>query len=269
MALAQPITLGDQVRIKFIGWPESVKGVTREGEEIRVPHPKTGKPYAPTWNSRPFVFNVGDEKYVPFELAKKEFGDPRSLENIYRIKDDFGEEQIIPDRRAEVIRLSNYWQNNVIQFREYIPGERFDGPISDLLPIVEVYSMTGERILMVTDDPNGDTVVVENQTRSEVSRNQQLLWEQSEAISELKKTNQILMQKLGIRPEDLESLADPNLSTHTLPGNSLDTPTEATVQEKPRMVYNPRTRKAQAVVNRIKDKDSDPTNIQDLQPDTD
>lgn len=270
MAQALPITLGDQVRLHFVGWPEKVKGYDFANRcEVDVPHPKAGQPYVMTWNSRPYTVHPGQDVYIPFELAKKEFGDPRSLENVIRIKDEYGDEQIVPDRFAEVRRLQNYWQNSVIRFREYIPGDRSfaaDG-ISDLLPIVEIYSMSGERILMVTDDPYGDTVVVEQRTRAEQTQSQAIMTEQSEAIIRLQKENEALLKKLGLRREDL--LADLDLPP-TKQDSALDTPTNATVDElpdKPKMVYNPKSKRVEPVRN--PPPNVDPSSIMELPVDID
>lgn len=268
MPQALPVTLGDQVRLRFVGWPESIEAVDPETKQ-RKPHPKANQPLTMTWNTRPYVVWPGQDAYIPFELAKTLFGDPRSVENVFRIKDDYGNDQIIPDRFAEVRRLQTYWQRSVIKFREYIPGDRsfMDEGISDLLPNVEVYSLSGERIYMVTDDPYGDTVMVMQQTKADQDRNTQVMYEQSQAILELQKQNKLLLEKLGIRAEDLAALNDPEVMPKTRPTNgALETPTEATVKEAPNMVFNPRTRRVEP--KRVKP-DADPTSISELPTDLD
>lgn len=246
------VTIGDLVRVRFIGWPDG--------------HPKTGYPLELRWNNRPYIIPAGQEKHVPFECAKVYFGDPRSVEGVIRIKDDMGNDMIVADRVAEVIRLQGFWQNskmatNQAKFREYIPGDRsyLSEGVSDLLPNVEVFSLTGERIYMVVDDPYGDHVVATQQTRHQSELMRQQLVEQSDAISELKKQNRMLLEKLGLDPDMLNPIPKTQDS-------ALQTPTDPVVEEKPKMLYNPRTRR---VSTRRPLPNSDPTNIQDLPQDQD
>ena len=255
-AQAQQVTLGDQVRLRFLGWPETVsRQIQRRDGSIEItdniPHPRLGQPWVATWNSRPYTLYTNQDVYVPFEMAKLYFGDPRSVTDVYRIKDEHGNDMIIPDRVAEVKRLRHFWGSSVTQFREYIPGDLsfINEPISDMMPRVEVYSLAGERILMVMDDPAGNTVMVENRTRADESRSQHMMMQQSEAIIQLQKQNKLLLAKLGIREEDLSSLNNPEIkkvAPVSQPG-SLVTPNEATVEERPSMVFNPRTRRVEPV----------------------
>lgn len=270
-AVPQTVTIGEQVLIRFLGWPATVKGFDFETKkEVDVPHPKLGQPLRFTWNSRPFVIYEGQEQHIPFELAKKEFGDPRSLEGIYRIKDEYGEEQIIPDRLAEVRRLQNYWQDSIVRFREYVPGDRSfaaDG-ISSLLPKVEIYSLTGERIMMVTDDPYGDTVMVENRSKSEVSQKDAIMLQQSDAINTLRKDLDAALAKLNLRREDLHTPDDPKPAP--IQAGGLEPPLEATVDDlpdQPRMVFNPKTKRVEPT--RQPPPQADPTSIMDLPVDLD
>ena len=247
------IAIGDMVRLKFVSWPP---GHPRQGQDLQL-----------TWNNRPFPVKEGGETFLPFDCAKAFFGDPRSVDGVIRIKDDAGNDMIIADRAAEVRRLQTFWQNramgtNRAKFREYIPGDRtyLEEGISDLLPNVEVFSLAGERIHMVVDDPYGDHVIATQQTRAESEMMKTQLLEQSDVITELKRQNRMLLEKLGLDAEFL----NPEISPKTQ-DPALSTPTDPVVEEKPKMVYNPRTRRV--LPRRIPA--SDPTTIEDLPLDAD
>jgi hypothetical protein len=258
---AVAVTLGDMVKIHFNGYPPK--------------HPKhnRGFPLELRWNNRPYIVAEGADVYVPFDCAKSFFGDPRSVENVIRIKDDMGNDMIVADRAAEVIRLQQYWQNaamstNQAKFREYTPGDRsflddFGGKVSDLIPDVEVYSIDGQRIHMVADDPFGDNVVVSQQTRAEAERMRTQLIEQSDVIGELKKQNKILLAKLGLDPEFLNPSPEAPVRKQE---SALETPTDPVIEEAPKMVYNPRTRR---IIPRRPLPHVDPTTIDELPTDTD
>ena len=254
MPSPSPVTVGDMVRLVFKGWPSN--------------HPKTGQPLQLSWNSRPYQVDEHSETFLPFDCAKSYFGDPRSVEGVIRIKDDLGNDMIIADRAAEVRRLQTFWQNaamatNNAKFREYIPGDRsyLNDGISDLLPNIEVYTLSGQRVLMVTDDPYGDHVMVTQQTRAESERIRTQLLEQSDVITELKKQNRILLEKLGLDAD----LLNPEISPKSQ-DPALETPVDPVIEEKPKMVYNPRTRRV-TPARRLPP--SDPTTIEDLPQDLD
>lgn len=251
---ALAVTLGDMVRVVFNGWPPN--------------HPKEGQPLVLTWNNRPHVIQQGKDSFVPFDCAKLYFGDPRSVEGVIRIKDDMGNDMIVADRSAEVLRLVQYYQSsefatNNAKFREFIPGDRSfvkDGVISDLIPDVTVYSLDGQVIPMVTDDPYGDNVIATQQTRAETEIMRSQLMEQSDAITELKKQNRMLLEKLGLDPGFLNPVNEVKKQDP-----ALETPEIATIEEAPKMVYNPRTKRVQP---RRPTPGSDPTSIDELPADT-
>jgi hypothetical protein len=254
---AVAVTLGDMVKVHFIGWPEK--------------HSKhgTAHPLILTWNNRPYTIMAGMDGYLPFDCVKMYYGDPRSVNDVIRIKDEQGNDMIVADRAAEVRRLQQFYQSsefatNHAKFREYIPGDRthMDAGISDLCPLVEVYSMDGQRIHTVVDDPYGDNVVVSQQTRAEAEKMRSQLIEQSDVIGLLKRQNAMLLEKLGLDPRMLD---EPEQAAQAKQDSALAAPTDATVEEKPKMVYNPRTRR---VMPRRPLPHSDPTTIDELPVDT-
>jgi hypothetical protein len=246
------VTLGDLVYLHFKGWPDP-------------DHPKFGQPLILSWNNRVVTLNPGDRKSIPFELAKNYFGDPRSLASVIRLKDEYGNDMIVADRRAEVIRLQGLWQSRKPSFREYIPGDRSfikDG-ISDMLPDIEITDLDGNHIFMVTDDPYGDNVMAATTTIIEQEQLKARLLDQHELIKRLEAQNRLLFDKLGLDPN--ADLAAP-LTAPLTQDPSLTTPTSAVLEESPKMVYNPRTKRTQP--KRFLPT-TDPTTIEDLEPDND
>ena len=252
------VTIGEIVRLVFTGWPKG--------------HYKTNEPLRLSWNNRPVSIVAGSEAHVPFEMVKLYFGDPRAIDSQpLRIKDEYGNDMIVPDRTAEIIRLKQFWQDssfrtNQAKFREYIPGDRSwldenNGRISDLIPDVEVWTLSGERIYTVVDDPFGDRAMFATPTRYDQQKLQNQLIEQSDVISELRKQNKLLISKLGLDPDTLEKEVSPPSQP-----SSLTTPEDATVEEKPQMFYNPRTRR---VTNKRPIPGVKPNKIEDLEMDTD
>lgn len=253
---ALAVTIGEQVRIVFTGWPEG--------------HPRHGQPLELTWNSRTYRIPAGGSTHVPFELAKVYFGDPRSGENIARVRDEFGNDMIVPPRFTETKRLADLWLGsefgtNAAKFREFIPGDRThfqDGRITDTIPPVEVYSMDGQRIPMVTDDPYGDDRIAVQLSKAEADTQRQQLIDQSEMILHLKDQLAELKEKLGLGPATGRRS---RAKAKTAPG-SPEAPVDGAVEENPRMVFNPRTQRVQPTPGVP---DADPTDILSLPQDQD
>jgi hypothetical protein len=245
----ETLTLGDMVQLKFVGWPGD--------------HPKSNQPLILSWNSRSVTIHAGQTKSVPFEMAKVYFGDPRSSAELMQLKDEYGNHMIIGDRRSEVIRLQSFWQAKEPVFKEFIPGDRsyITDTLSDMLPDVEVYNMEGERVHMVTDDPYGDHVTVATTTMHQQEQYRQKLVEQADEISELKRQQRELLDKLGLNPDILNPVTEPKSQDP-----ALTTPTNPVKEEAPPMVYNPRTKRVQ---HKRLAPTADPTKIEDLEPDTD
>lgn len=240
------------------------------------------------WNNRTHVIPAHGEKIgVPFECIKVYCGDPRAGAAVQRIRDQYDQDQVIPDRQAEVRRLYQFYQESSVSaigpdgrrgsgftFREFIPGDRswFDPNkgISDLAPKVEVYALTGDRIFTVLDDPFGDNVIAaDSPTIAQRQQMDSLLMQQAHTIAEQDRMIKALMQRLDMNPNDLgpdlplgnEPLASPPVKQDAVP----ETPTQATVQEKPRMVFNPRLKRVVPAPNPV----ADPTTVESLPDDND
>jgi hypothetical protein len=231
------ITLGDQVRVRNLGV----------------------EPIDLQWNLRKYTIEPGSDGYIPFDLAKMAFGDPRSSDIVQAVTDEFNGTMFISDRPTEVRRLQQLYPDSHPKFREYIPGDRSylrDG-ISDRCPQVEVYTLAGDRIYTVIDDPMGDRIIAAAPTRRDQDFQATQLQAQSEQLIKQARIIKILSEKAGIDLDEIAPEEEPE------PAVSAEAPTVSTVRENPAMAFNPRTKKITAK----KPAQSDPTTLEGLPED--
>ena len=240
--------------------------------------------YTGTWNSVKYVVEPGDQLHVPFELVKKDFGDPRSVEDVKTVKDHPGAlPQFLPDRHSEARRLYQTWLpsefgTRQIGFKEFIPGDRtvFATGISDRIPRVEVYDLVGNRIWTVADDPYGDKAVGPTPIASDREALEHLTRHQNEVISaqreemeQMKRDVAMLMKRLGEGgPGGLSGPVDlgPDLPLGKSPAfqdPSPVPPVGSTATELPQMQINPQTGR----VSRKRGAIPNPESVEDLPSD--
>lgn len=120
--------------------PEIVRVVNREQYPLTV-----------KWDSHKYALPPGQEVFIPGACAYSWFGDPRSTNVFQSLTGEHGTTAFVVDRATEVRRLR-------IKYGAGLEGDEatFDGVA---IPSVEVYTVDGERITTVLDDPNGDTVI--------------------------------------------------------------------------------------------------------------
>lgn len=254
MSDVSDITLTDQVSVRNLN------------HTLPEDHWQYNKPVVLQWNSRTWTVPVGGETHgIPFEVIKKDFGDPRSTDRVIAVRENPNAmPEFIPDRMTEVRRLQQLYQSTVIRFREYVPGDRsfLEEGITDRAPKVEVYTLAGDRIYTVLDDPYGDRVIAAVPTRSDRDALAQQLATQSELMAKMQREVEQLREQLGVAtvaalptdaPPDNPAFADPR------PDARLD----ATVEENPPMVLDQRSRR----VTRKRTPPADPTHFEDLPTD--
>lgn len=237
------ITLGDQVIVKNVG----------------------DFPLEWFWGNRRFVLQSAKESQVSFDLMKKECGDPRSSERAASIKDEFNGLMTIPPRGDEVNRLlvlhSPTLKPGDPPFPAYVPGDRtkfVEGePFTDRAPRVEVYTLDGQRIYTVLDDPYGDHVVAANPTRSDMEFTQATLRTLAEENREMKAMLKKLTARLDVNLEDL----GPDLPLGKQAGAVA--PSDGSLEGQAALVLNQRTNKVQ----RRRTPVSDPSSLDDLPED--
>lgn len=105
------------------------------------------------WNSRDYSIDPGNQQPVPMEAVVNAFGDPRSSDVVRTVR--FGGPDsppaFIADRESEVRRLRCRW--GILDGPENT-FENAEGEVK--VPEVEVYTLDGERVNTVIDDPSGE-----------------------------------------------------------------------------------------------------------------
>jgi hypothetical protein len=119
-------------------WVEHATVCTEPYADVR------GKPKV-VYDGLPYVLEVGNERcWMPIEAARSWFGDERSTEAMDTGLSRKGIRSWVNDRPTEVRRLRCLYDNRM-----------GDENVIIGYPVVEVYTLEGERVPMVLDDPMG------------------------------------------------------------------------------------------------------------------
>lgn len=104
------------------------------------------------WDGKVYGAPPGASVHLPFDVVRKEFGDPRSAAAARTIISEDGRERIhVPSRASELARLSQWHGLSVRQ--------QTDNPsltLNDVVPRVSVTTVDGASVPTVVDDPEGD-----------------------------------------------------------------------------------------------------------------
>lgn len=112
-----------------------------------------------------YAVGAGQTVYVPFDLVKLYFGDPRSglMERSY--KDESGNRIHIPSRARELDRLGTWYGLEIKQNEIKAKAVKDNVAIpplptlADVAPKVKLVDGTGNEIKHVVDDPTGQAAV--------------------------------------------------------------------------------------------------------------
>lgn len=138
------------------------------------------------WDSIDYWLQPGQDAYIPTPCAWLFFGDPRATDVIQAVKDGKGIVAYIPDRAAEVRRLRIKWGAGI---------EGDDATFDQVnIPDVQIFSVTGEEITTVLQDPLGVTIMPASTTVSSDEALRELVAQQQQQIA-------ALTQHLGLTPE--------------------------------------------------------------------
>jgi hypothetical protein len=199
------------------------------------------------WDSRHYDLDPGGTEWMPFECAKVYFGDPRAISVMQTLRDQRGQVAWLPDRASEVRRLRLLWFP--MMFGEYSTDNFIDDEIDPWdrtrMPHVEIFTVKGEQIPTVFDDPKGNTVIPAKVTESQNAQLLDLVQRQGQMI-------EALMGRLGMDAPPIDS---------NLPAADQE---EAGLLP-PDMVYDP---KSDEIIERPKEPSDDPV-IYDELPEVD
>lgn len=155
------------------------------GDIVRVVN-KGDAPFTIGWDSRQYKLEPGADSFVPFEAACLWFGDPRSTNSIQSATNQHGLVSFIPDRDSEVRRLR-------VKYGNIGGDERFIDPAPD----VEVYDLSGEVIVTVLNDPEGENVTLAAPTVVDQSNLMATIQRQQAQID-------LLLAQFGLQKKDEE-----------------------------------------------------------------
>lgn len=173
------------------------------------------KEFKDGWDGNKFVIPPGGERFVPFDAIEVWLGHPDAM--------DTSENNRV--RLAEYTRLR-------VRYGAY----EFDDKWEENKPRLEVYTLEGDRVTTVVDDPEGEGITPDQQTVLE----NRLLSEQLARMQEQMKVlqNQINDENRGadasvqVADDDTEALQEQQSST---PTNS-EPPQETIEEDKPNRV---------------------------------
>ena len=136
---------GDFVKVRYRGRTRVTKD--RDGN-ITSSRYDDETPFTFMWDSRPYLAEVGKETFVPFEAASLALGDPRAGDTTRSARDEAGNVMWIVDRPTEMRRLTVLYDNVTDAAGNLI-----------IKPDVTVTDLDGNEVMMVLDDPAGDSVL--------------------------------------------------------------------------------------------------------------
>lgn len=125
------------------------------------------------WDNIEYLLPPHEEVVVSADAVINAFGDPRSKDEMYSVTMANGVTGWVPDRPSEVRRLRSKWGNH-------------DGPEDTVIaPTVEVFTLTGEKVTTVIDDPKGETVNPALITQANERHLQDIVKQQQAQLDEL------------------------------------------------------------------------------------
>lgn len=109
-------------------------------------------PLTVKFDSVPYILHPEQPTFIPPACAWNWFGDPRSAQNIQTVKDAKGLVHYIGDRATEVRRLR-------VKYGAGIEGDETNFEGVPHVPDVSLFTVDGDPITTVIDDPTGQSVM--------------------------------------------------------------------------------------------------------------
>lgn len=114
-----------------VGHEDHVKAINKTGATV---------------DSAGVVFSPGQERIVSFSWMVNQYGDPRSVGDTPQIvRSTDGSSMLIQSRDAERLKVNRFWNIGPPPLRQWTE-----------IPPLEFYTLDGERLYTVFDDPTGD-----------------------------------------------------------------------------------------------------------------
>lgn len=169
---------------------------------------KGDKKFVIGWNNRYYTLLPKKDAHVPIEAVINAFGDPRAGGNMAYLRPEDGGTGVVPDRASEIRRLAQLYGIETQQLKDHASG---DSESPRPLPVVEVYTLDGDRLYTVLEDIPGEwTLSTEAPIRTDDEANRRI-------IENLQRQVQYLM--------DLNEGSLPGRTTFAeLPADKINTP---------------------------------------------
>jgi hypothetical protein len=167
-----------------IGPGEHCRAVNQENYPITV-----------GWGNVNYILQPGQDTFLPAEAIINFFGDPRSVDKITHAELANGQHAWIPDRATELRRLRVKWQ-----------AMNMSGGEDELnAPHVDVYTLLGDWVPTVANDPKGLKVIPMLSTTSD-------RMDLDATISRMQAQLDTL-----IRAKSMEQLIEPSIAESDIP----------------------------------------------------
>lgn len=187
------------------------------------------------------LFNVrpGKDIFIPFELLCKDWGDPRSMTEKFRVPVDGQHAAYINSRHEVIERLSVltgvYNPNNLDGYDGPDPMDgnkirHFPG-IKEILKKIKAYTLEGDLIMLPCDDPNCTQVGEYEDVASDAFMAKQL----AETSARLKMLEQQMAYRLNQNSEEVASV-EPDSLANVMPSDVVDNTQEDRPQRRPRVM---------------------------------
>lgn len=128
------------------------------GEFCRVTNENT-KPFKGKYERQVYVIDPGQTVTVPFSAAILWFGDPRSIDTVQLLRNEYGKvTNMLPSRPDEIKRLRFKHGGNLTGDESTFEETDDNGRtfLMPHLPVVSVRTLDGDVITMVVSDPEGN-----------------------------------------------------------------------------------------------------------------
>ena len=177
--------------------------------------------------------------FIPFELLCKDWGDPRSMTEKFRVPVDSNHAAYIASRHEVITRLSVltgvYNPNNLDGYDGPDPMDgnkirHFPG-IKEVLKKIKAYTLEGELITLPCDDPDCTQVGDYEDVASDAFMAKQL----AETSARLKMLEQQMAYRLNQHSEEVAAVENDTIE-NVMPADQVDLTQEDRPQRRPRVM---------------------------------
>src|SRR5208282_2658792 len=173
-----------------------------DGDFLKVTNRDT-KVHVFGWNTKSYVVEPGESKFVAFEALVDVMGDPRSMESEFqRYNDGNGGQGVVMQRSFELDRLFCRYAvlgSHLDDQRDPKTGEVTAGLLSKT-PRIECETLNGERVIFPASHPDMDPLPVHNIDERKITT------DTVKALSKLESENSEMRESLAELNQRLDNM---------------------------------------------------------------